>query len=310
MAVLISRRSIIGGVACLPLAAAAPAQAPLPVRQIAPRIYVHQGAVAEVAPSNRGLIANLGFVVGSEAVAVVDTGASAYNGRVLRAAIRRVTDLPVRYVVNTHVHPDHVFGNAAFQDDDPVFVGHAKLPRAMAERGPFYLERLQATLGPLAGGTTLVPPTMTVEDTALIDLGNRTLRLEAHRPAHTDNDLSVHDLASGTLFAGDLLFMQHTPVLDGGLLGWLDVIEGLRREAAARVVPGHGPAQAPWPDALAPQTRYLERLRDGVRAAIADGLSLQATVDRLGRDGADGWQLYATFHPRNVTAAYAELEWE
>ena len=305
-----SRRSIIGGVACLPLVAAAPAEPPLSVRQIAPQIYVHHGTIAEIDPRNRGLIANLGFIVGDTAVAVVDTGASAYNGRVLRAAIRRVTDLPIRYVINTHVHPDHVFGNAAFLDDDPIFVGHAKLPRAMAERGPFYLERLRATLGPLAVGTTLVPPTMTVEDEAEIDLGNRTLVLKAHGPAHTDNDLSVHDPASGTLLLGDLLFMEFTPVLDGSLLGWLDVIADLRRKTVARAVPGHGPVQAPWPDALEPETRYLERLRDDVRAAIADGLNLQEAVDGLGRDGADGWQLYATFHPRNVTAAYAELEWE
>ncbi len=107
----------------------------LEVTEIAPGIFVHQGRYELQSPENRGDMANASFVVGSDAVAVIDTLGSAVAGRELRSAIRAVTDKPIRYVINTHMHPDHVFGNAAFKEDNPTFVGHYKLARGLALAG-------------------------------------------------------------------------------------------------------------------------------------------------------------------------------
>ncbi len=289
---------------------AALAAEPLPVTRVAPGVYVHRGAHGEATAENLGAIANVGFIVGGEAVAVIDTGGSAAEGRRLRAAVRQVTDLPIRYVINTHVHPDHVFGNAAFLPDGPIFVGHSKLPRALAARGAYYLAGLKESFGDLAEATEVVPPSLTVTQLLTLDLGGRILRLTAYPTGHTDNDLTVLDVESGTLLAGDLLFMERVPVVDGSLKGWLEVIAELRQVEAKRVVPGHGPISAPWPAALDGQERYLRALLEGVRTVIRDGGTMEQAVESVGRDERPAWRLFDDYHARNVVTAFAELEWE
>lgn len=177
-------------------------------------------------------------------------------------------------------------------------------------RAPYYLNALRRDLGQSPGPGTIVPPDVTVEQAMELDLGGRVLALRAWPTAHTDNDLTVYDRRTRTLFASDLLFAEHLPVLDGSLRGWLAVMGELRNLDVAVVVPGHGAHARGWPAPLDAQQRYLEALRRDTRAAIKAGATLQQAVDRVAPDAAARWRLADVFHRRNVTAAYAELEWE
>lgn len=258
---------------------------------------------------NDGAIANVGFVVGGHAVAVIDTGGSVAEGRQLLAAIRARTDRPIRYVVNTHGHPDHMFGNAAFVADGTEFVGHSRLAQALAARGPYYLGAFRRSMGDLIDEVRLLPPTRVVDDSLSLDLGGRTLEVKAWPTAHSDSDVTVLDPATGTLFAGDLLFLDHIPVLDGNLRGWLGILDALAAVPATRVVPGHGPVSA-WPDALAAQRRYLETLARDIRRAVDDGTPIAKSADHAAATERGSWSLFDDYNARNATAAYSQFEWE
>ncbi len=305
-------RALGASFCCAAIVASGPAGAgdALPVMEVAAGIHVHIGAQAEASPSNRGAIANIGFIVGSRCVAVIDTGGSPEVGHSLREAVRQVTPLPVCYVVNTHVHPDHILGNAAFVADRAEFVGHAKLAAAMAARGRVHVAAAKRTLGPAAADSEIVPPTRAVTGSATLDLGDRALELRAWPTAHTDHDLTVFDARTGTLWLSDLLFLERIPVVDGSLRGWLQVLADLKRLPARLVVPGHGNVTSDWPGASAEQESYLRVLLSETRAALRARKTLQETVETVGGTGRNRWLLFDAFHRRNVTAAFAELEWE
>ncbi len=304
--------------AALPLRAAPEpvlaAPEPLAVTQIASGVFVHTPSVADWAPESGGDVANLGFIVGSRCVAVIDTGGTLDVGRRWKAAIERATRVPICYVINTHVHPDHLMGNAAFRNSaaagGPEILAHAKLASSLGARERYIVQALQRDFKLPAAEQTIVYPTRGIEGSVDIDLGGRTITLTAWATAHTDNDLTVLDRSTRTLFLGDLLFAGHLPVLDGKLRGWLAAMDELRRQDVAIAVPGHGGTSSTWPGALEAQRRYLDALLTETKAVIAAGATIQQAVDKVGTEAAKPWLLADLFHRRNVIAAYAELEWE
>jgi quinoprotein relay system zinc metallohydrolase 2 len=284
----------------------------LPVTALAPGAFVHLGKHLALDVPGHDDIANIGFIVGSRCVAVIDTGGSVRMGRALREAIRQRTALPVCYVINTHVHVDHVLGNASFKADKPQFVGHARLGAALARSRAFFLREYAGDLDAPASADQIIAPDLAVEETLDLDLGDRKLSLRAWPLAHTDCDLTVFDEASGTLWAGDLLFRERLPALDGSAIGWLAAIDRMLKIPAKQVVPGHGKIGQELAAALAPERRYLQTLVSAVRADLAEGKSLNdaAVALQVAGEEKSRWLLWDSVHARNVARVYQELEWE
>jgi quinoprotein relay system zinc metallohydrolase 2 len=221
--------------------------------------------------------------------------------------------VPVCYVINTHAHPDHMLGNVAFTGlaGEPVgFVASARFGASLAARERHTLNTLQRDFKLTLPRESIVYPTLVVDTLLELDLGERSLVLNTWPTAHTDHDLTVYDRKTRTLFLSDLLFVSHLPVLDGKLRGWLGVMESLKPLDVALAVPGHGAASSDWPAAMTPQRNYLQHLLVQTRAAIKAKMTIQQAVDSIAVPADAKWLMTELFHRRNLTAAYAELEWE
>lgn len=285
---------------------------PLEVQQIADGVFVHRGVHEDLDEGYHGDICNIGFIIGEQAIAVIDTGGSMHVGQRLLETIRNVSKLPILYVINTHVHPDHIFGNAAFVDKDTKFIGHERLAEAMEKRQDSYMRINQQWLKDDFAGSRIVKPDIAVKGQMRIDLGGRILSLQGYPTAHTNSDLTVFDEKTATLWTGDLLFIERTPSIDGDIKGWIKVNETLLKSSAKQAVSGHGilKPQQTWQQAMQLQQEYLTTLLKDVRASISKNLPMEKAMDSAASSQKDRWQLFDIINRRNVNNIYPTLEWE
>lgn len=283
----------------------------LDFEEAAPGLFVHRGLVEEPNADNLGDVSNIGFVIGQDSVAVIDTGTAPWMGEAVWRAIRAETDKPVSHVILTHMHPDHTLGTGPLTLSGAQVVGHSGLERALLDRLGNYIASLSAVIGPEAYvGVGPITVDIAVETEQEIDLGGRKLVLRAWPRAHTGNDLTVMDVNSGVMFTGDLVFHRHTPALDGALIGWQRVLKKMTGLDVTQIVPGHGGPILAWPEGSEDMVRYLDVLETDTRAAIDTGQRLGDAVETIARSEAEQWELFDAYNPRNATVAFTELEWE
>ncbi len=188
--------------------------------------------------------ANAGIIIGKDGIVVVDTLISAKEAQRFIKDIRAVSDKPIRYVVNTHDHLDHVLGNSEFAKLGATIIAQAETKAAMVKNGAGLLQRAKyfGLSDETMSGTTVVIPSLTFTDAMEIDLGDRKVELIHAGPSHTGGSSIVYVPDSKTLFAGDILFTNYHPNMrDGDIQGWVKALDVIASMDATNIIPGHGP---------------------------------------------------------------------
>ncbi|MDW3686707.1 MBL fold metallo-hydrolase [Cupriavidus sp. CV2] len=277
--------------------------------RLQPGVYVARAGNAEVARANAGeVVPTLVHVTGA-GVLVVDPGPHLTWGNGLLAAIRAVTPEPVRWVVNTHAHPENVLANAALAclRPRPVFLASAATASLMRQRCEACLARLAEQLGPaVMRGTQIVLPDPALRHGDRLATGGTAWEVQVHAAAHSASDTVLYAPRRRLLCVGGLAYRERVPEMqEASLQGWRRALRALSVLPADVVV---GTAVGTPAQMLAPTLAYLDALAEGIAGALAAGGDAARMPGPAAGKPYCRWRYFASRHPLNVQHAWRELE--
>ena len=226
-----------------------------------------------------GVNSNSTFLITKDGVVVVDTRVTPAEARKVKEAIRKQTKLPILYVINTHYHGDHTFGNQTFRKNHNI-IAHKNVRKALElQAGKEHLEVFKSLKIPGMEETVVTPPSIIFKDKMDIYVGEYHLEL-IHVKGHTDGDLFIYIEALKTLITGDLILNKRIPYMgDAYIEEWIKAINYMGDLNAEIYIPGHGdPGGKP---VLIAMKHYLIELRQMVENQIKKGSSLTETQDAV-----------------------------
>ncbi len=188
--------------------------------------------------------ANAGIIIGKDGIVVIDTLTSSIEAKRFIKDIRAISDKPIKYVINTHYHPDHTFGNSDFEKLGAAIISHAACKNILKSYGEGALQNAQnygLTEEDLAG-TEIAYPVLTFQDRMEVDMGDQKIELIYNSSSHTDGSILVYMSDRKVLFAGDILFTNYHPFMADGDIGkWVKVLDYIMTLDVDTIIPGHGP---------------------------------------------------------------------
>jgi len=282
---------------------------PTPSR-VSEHLYAWIGPHGGPSPENRGFRMNMGFVVGANSVAVIETGYHKPMADEMLAHIRKITDAPIKYVINTNSQPDRFLGNEHFRRQGAVVIASGPEAARMAAMGGQFSQVTERALGLKPGGIE-VPgqPDRIVEGQTELDLGGIKIVLHQFGAAHTPGPIVVHIPADNAVYAGDVLYSGRLPAVINGsnVESWIRVFDKLRGFGNAMFVPGHGkPARL---KSFEFSTReYLVTLHTHMTRAVEQGKDQVDAVASLDQRRFSKLANYSDLAGRNASFAYLEAE--
>ena len=252
-------------------------EVPMQVAMVAEDIYYVMG-LPRVGNDNEGFISNAGFVVTDEGVVVFDALGTPSLAQALVAKIREKTDQPIKRVVVSHYHADHVYGLQVFKElGATVMAAQGSELYLESDSARSRLAERRESLFPWVDESTyLVAPDVIVGQSKSFTLGDKTFAINFHGKAHSDGDLSLLVRPERVLFSGDLIFAGRIPFVGSAdTKQWLETLRALELEGLNALVPGHGPASTDTADTVSLTRRYLEDLRAVMIEGVEDLLSFE-----------------------------------
>ena len=291
--------------------AASAADLVLKPQMVSQNVYAVIGDFGSQSYENDGLNNNLGFIVTTEGVVVINSGPSARVAKALHAAIGKVTKQPLKWAINVNSQSHYWLGNDYFQALKIPIIAHKEARRIMSEMGDMQLANLKNTLKEKAEGSKLAYPTELIKDKREIKLGDVVIQLLSFGSAHTAGDIVVWLPQQKILFSGDIVFTERLlgviPVGNSG--GWVKAFDSAMALGPKVIVPGHGK-----PTDVKQATRdtrdYLVYTRTAVKKIMDAGGSLNDAVEKVDQSKFKYLLNFDLLARRNLNQIYTEMEQE
>jgi glyoxylase-like metal-dependent hydrolase (beta-lactamase superfamily II) len=299
------------------LGASAPARAAddivLTPTRVSEHVWFFQGASGAASTANKGFMSNAGFVVTGDGVVVFDALGTPALGRAMIVAIRAVTKAPIRRVVVSHYHADHVYGLQEFKKAGAEIWAHRKAELYLAsELAGSRLAQRRAELSPwIDDETHLVPPDVWIDGDPDFRMGELTFRLIYSGGAHSPEDTLMFVVEDRVLFAGDLIFAGRVPYVGtADSRGWLKAMSTMIAVNAAVVIPGHGPQSTNVERDLVTTRDYLAYLRETMGKAVKDFQAFDDAYASTDWSRFSGLPAFAEANRINAYGTYLRMEQE
>lgn len=277
--------------------------------KIADNSYYLLGKTEYFSVENGANISNCAFIVTPNSVIVIDSGSTFLYGKELIAQIKKITPLPIRYLVNTHHHPDHFLGNKAFENVTILATQQTK--DEIATNGDAYIVNLTNLSFDWMEGTQIKVPNKVISGESG---GHKTLQLEGYGleffflDGHTKSDLAVYDAHSKILYASDLVFYNRTPATPhANLPRWIETLQRLRTLDYDYIVPGHGPVSKSK-EPIDQTLKYLRFMDKLFTQSAAEGLNIYEVIALSVPDDISTMPMFAEEFERSVINLYPEYE--
>jgi glyoxylase-like metal-dependent hydrolase (beta-lactamase superfamily II) len=290
----------------------APIDIDMPLRKVSEHVYYVQGAPG-IATDNKGFISNAAAIVTDDGIAVVDSLGSPSLAQRFIEELRTVSDAPIKTVIVTHYHADHIYGLQVFEDLGARIIAPGGfqdyLDSPAAEER---LEERRFSLDPWVNeDTRLVRPDVVIIEQTELTLGDVTLDIRYLGPAHSDGDLAVLVRPDNVLISGDIIFEGRVPFTGSADTGhWLAVLESLDDTAIEALIPGHGPAAREPAEAVSRTLEYLKYTREQMAAAVDEMVPFAEAYEATDWSRFQKLPAFDAAHRRNAYGIYLSLEQE
>ena len=287
----------------------APVLLPAP-KKISPHVYAWIGPLDGPSKKNQGYRMNMAFVVGDNAVAVLETGYTEAMAEAMLKHIRHITHKPIKAAINCNSQPDRFMGNPAFRRAGIKIIAHAESAKRMAKQSANYASNIERILE-LKAGSIKIPkaPDILITGKHVIELGGVNVILDNYGPAHTPAQLVAYIAQDHVVYSGDLLYGQRLLAIntDGSVSSWISNFDRLKQIDAKIFIPGHG-QPGPLSEFEFSTRQYLALLYDHMTKMLDSGVDMQDAINRLNQSAFSKLANFELLAGRNASRTYLEVE--